>query len=111
MSKPDGIHWEWAEHCRKHTQKGSFILTACCRNEQEQRAAMQARAAADEQTPALPYLCADADGRARRSVVVTEWDSMLTLDEGGLLPGQYMILGGLLAPWNAWIRKAWIWTA
>ena len=24
---------------------------------------MQARAAADEQTPALPYLCADADGQ------------------------------------------------
>ncbi len=63
MSKPDGIHWEWAEHCRKHTQKGSFILTACCRNEQEQRAARQARAAADEQTPSLPYLCADADGQ------------------------------------------------
>ena len=30
--------------------------------------------------------------------LVAEWDSMLTLDEGGFYRGQYMILGGLLAP-------------
>ena len=43
-------------------------------------------------------VCADA-GRARDTLcLVTEWDSMLTLDEGGFYRGQYMILGGLLAP-------------
>ena len=43
-------------------------------------------------------VCADA-GRARETLcLVTEWDSMLTLDEGGFYRGQYMILGGLLAP-------------
>ena len=43
-------------------------------------------------------MCADA-GRARDTLcLVTEWDSMLTLDEGGFYRGQYMILGGLLAP-------------
>ena len=43
-------------------------------------------------------VCADA-GRTRETLcLVTEWDSMLTLDEGGFYRGQYMILGGLLAP-------------
>lgn len=43
-------------------------------------------------------VCADA-GRSRDVLcLVTEWDSMLTLDEGGFYRGQYMILGGLLAP-------------
>lgn len=43
-------------------------------------------------------VCADA-GRTRDVLcLVTEWDSMLTLDEGGFYHGQYMILGGLLAP-------------
>lgn len=43
-------------------------------------------------------ICADA-GRSRDVLcLVTEWDSMLTLDEGGFYRGQYMILGGLLAP-------------
>ncbi len=43
-------------------------------------------------------VCADAE-RARDTLcLVTEWDSMLTLDEGGFYRGQYMILGGLLAP-------------
>ena len=43
-------------------------------------------------------VCADAE-RARDTLcLVTEWDSMLTIDEGGFYRGQYMILGGLLAP-------------
>ena len=43
-------------------------------------------------------VCADA-GRARETLcLVTEWDIMLTLDEGGFYLRQYMILGGLLAP-------------
>ena len=43
-------------------------------------------------------VCADV-GRTRDTLcLVTEWDSMLTLDEGGFYRGQYMILGGLLAP-------------
>ena len=43
-------------------------------------------------------VCAD-DSRTHDTLcLVTEWDSMLTLDEGGFYRGQYMILGGLLAP-------------
>lgn len=43
-------------------------------------------------------VCADTE-RARDTLcLVAEWDSMLTLDEGGFYHGQYMILGGLLAP-------------
>ena len=43
-------------------------------------------------------ICADP-GRSRDTLcLVTEWDSMLTLDEGGFYHGQYMILGGLLGP-------------
>ncbi|RRD70917.1 MULTISPECIES: recombination mediator RecR [unclassified Desulfovibrio] len=43
-------------------------------------------------------VCADA-GRSRDMLcLVAEWDSMLALDEGGFYHGQYMILGGLLAP-------------
>ncbi|MDR2574649.1 MAG: recombination mediator RecR [Desulfovibrio sp.] len=43
-------------------------------------------------------ICADA-ARARDILcLVTEWDSMLTLDEGGFYHGQFMILGGLLEP-------------
>ena len=43
-------------------------------------------------------VCKD-ENRARDTLcLVNEWDSMLTLDEGGFYHGQYMILGGLLAP-------------
>ena len=43
-------------------------------------------------------VCSDTE-RARDTLcLVTEWDSMLTLDEGGFYHGQYMILGGLIAP-------------
>lgn len=43
-------------------------------------------------------VCADP-GRDRDVLcLVAEWDSMLTLDEGGFYRGQFMILGGLLAP-------------
>ena len=43
-------------------------------------------------------VCSDTE-RARDTLcLVTEWDSMLTIDEGGFYRGQYMILGGLLAP-------------
>ena len=42
--------------------------------------------------------CKD-ENRARDTLcLVNEWDSKLTLDEGGFYHGQYMILGGLLAP-------------
>ena len=30
--------------------------------------------------------------------LVSEWDSMLTLEEGGFYKGKYFILGGLLSP-------------
>lgn len=43
-------------------------------------------------------VCADASRQRDILCLVTEWDSMLALDEGGFYHGQYMILGGLLAP-------------
>lgn len=43
-------------------------------------------------------VCADPARDRGTLCLVTEWDSMLTLDEGGFYRGQYMILGGLLAP-------------
>lgn len=43
-------------------------------------------------------VCDDATRQRDTLCLVTEWDSMLTLDEGGFYHGQYMILGGLLAP-------------
>lgn len=43
-------------------------------------------------------VCADADRVRDTLCLVAEWDSMLALDEGGFYHGQFMILGGLLAP-------------
>jgi recombination protein RecR len=43
-------------------------------------------------------ICADPSRAADTLCLVAEWDSMLTLDEGGFYRGQYMILGGLLTP-------------
>ena len=43
-------------------------------------------------------VCADP-GRARDSLcLVADWDSMLTMEDGGFYQGRYFILGGLLAP-------------
>ena len=42
--------------------------------------------------------CSDV-GRNRETLcLVSEWDSMLTLESGGFYKGMYLILGGLLAP-------------
>ncbi|MDR3362716.1 MAG: recombination mediator RecR [Desulfovibrio sp.] len=43
-------------------------------------------------------ICADAARVNDTLCLVAEWDSMLTLEEGGFYRGQYMILGGLLDP-------------
>ncbi|MBO4300276.1 MAG: recombination protein RecR [Desulfovibrio sp.] len=43
-------------------------------------------------------LCADTERDRDTLCLVAEWDSLLALDEGGFYHGQYMILGGLLAP-------------
>ena len=43
-------------------------------------------------------ICSDPGRDETQLCLVAEWDSMLTLDEGGFYHGQYMILGGLLAP-------------
>lgn len=43
-------------------------------------------------------VCSDP-ARSRESLcIVADWDSMLTLDEGGFYAGQFLILGGLLSP-------------
>lgn len=41
-------------------------------------------------------VCADATRRPEVLCLVAEWDSMLTLEEGGFFRGHYLILGGLL---------------
>lgn len=49
------------------------------------------------QTDPCP-VCADPERAEDLLCLVAEWDSMLTLDEGGFYRGHYMILGGLLMP-------------
>ena len=43
-------------------------------------------------------VCADPERDDSLLCVVSEWDSMLTLEEGGFFRGRYLILGGLLTP-------------
>lgn len=43
-------------------------------------------------------ICADATRRTDILCLVTDWDSMLTLDSGGFFRGQYLVLGGLISP-------------
>jgi recombination protein RecR len=43
-------------------------------------------------------LCADPGRRADQLCVVSEWDSLLALEEAGQFTGLYFVLGGLLAP-------------
>lgn len=42
-------------------------------------------------------VCADASRNTDTLCLVAEWDSMLTLEEGGFFRGQYLILGGLIS--------------
>ncbi|MBF0481842.1 MAG: recombination protein RecR [Desulfovibrionaceae bacterium] len=43
-------------------------------------------------------LCADPGRRADQLCLVSEWDSLLALEEAGQFTGLYFVLGGLLAP-------------
>lgn len=43
-------------------------------------------------------ICRDATREKESLCVVSEWDSMLTLEQGGFYRGYYLILGGLLSP-------------
>lgn len=43
-------------------------------------------------------ICSDTSRDAQSLCVVSEWDSMLTIEQGGFYRGYYLILGGLLAP-------------
>lgn len=43
-------------------------------------------------------LCSDASRKRDTLCLVSEWDSLLALESGCFYFGQYMILGGLLAP-------------
>lgn len=43
-------------------------------------------------------ICADPTRNGESLCLVSEWDSLLALEEGGFFQGKYMILGGLLAP-------------
>lgn len=46
----------------------------------------------------LCFVCADSERLDNLLCIVSEWDSMVTLEEVGFFQGRYMILGGLLAP-------------
>ncbi len=46
-------------------------------------------------------VCADVTREGSLLCLVSEWDSMLTLEEGGIFPGYYCILGGLLQSGNS----------
>lgn len=43
-------------------------------------------------------ICSDPLRSDDMLCLVSEWDSMLTLEEGGFYKGKYFILGGLLSP-------------
>ncbi|MBR3663186.1 MAG: recombination protein RecR [Desulfovibrio sp.] len=43
-------------------------------------------------------ICSDPQRTRSTLCLVSEWDSMLTLDQGGFYRGQYLVLGGLLVP-------------
>ena len=43
-------------------------------------------------------ICADPARSPETLCLVSDWDSMLTLEDGGFYKGHYLILGGLLAP-------------
>lgn len=43
-------------------------------------------------------VCSDTQRNSDILCVVAEWDSMLTLEDGGFYKGRYFILGGLVAP-------------
>lgn len=43
-------------------------------------------------------ICSDATREREALCLVSEWDSMLTLEQGGFYRGYYIILGGLISP-------------
>lgn len=43
-------------------------------------------------------ICADPTRNAESLCLVSEWDSLLALEETGLYKGRYLILGGLISP-------------
>lgn len=43
-------------------------------------------------------LCADPGREPDTLCLVSEWDSLLAMEQGGFYKGHYMILGGLMAP-------------
>ncbi len=43
-------------------------------------------------------ICTDPARSGETLCLVSEWDSLLTLEEGGFYKGHYLILGGLLVP-------------
>ncbi len=46
----------------------------------------------------LCAICADPSRHEDMLCLVSEWDSLLALEDGGFFKGKYLILGGLLAP-------------
>ncbi len=46
-------------------------------------------------------VCSDQNREQNTLCLVSEWDSMLTMEEGGIYKGQYLILGGLLRAGSA----------
>lgn len=44
------------------------------------------------------HLCTDPKRSAEQLCLVSEWDSLMVMEEAGLYRGRYLILGGLLSP-------------
>lgn len=43
-------------------------------------------------------ICADPTRESEKLCVVSEWDSLLVMEESGFFKGRYLVLGGLLSP-------------
>jgi len=43
-------------------------------------------------------ICSDPARDGSQLMVVSEWDSLLAIEDGGFYKGRYLVLGGLLAP-------------
>mgnify|MGYP001766750949 CR=1 FL=1 len=44
------------------------------------------------------HICADPKRRVDQLCLVSEWDSLMVMEEAGFYQGRYLILGGLLSP-------------
>lgn len=83
---------KWPEAETKRLGKGIYEL-------REKLHLCQRCGALSDSDPCL--ICSDVMRQDDILCLVSEWDSMLTLEEGAFFKGRYFILGGLLTPLDA----------